>query len=194
MQPGETITPGGSPPSNTPEPKAAAEAQPAPWQFSADMPANTDSDSITWTASEYMIHHKAASWYLLLILVTAVVMALAWLITHDTITVGVIGILGLVFGIGAARQPRVIDYSLDNIGLRMANHGYPYESFKSFTIVTEESINSIALLPLKRFIPGVTIYYPPEQEDEIVKILSNHLPHEERKLDPIDKLMHKLRY
>jgi hypothetical protein len=153
-----------------------------------------EGDAISWTASEFLIHQKDFGWYAMLALGTIVIGAVVALITRDKISVGVVGILGIVFGISAARQPRTLQYRIDEAGIHMGDKSYPYEEFKFFSVVEEGPIHSIMLMPLKRFMPGVTLYYPPEQESAIGEVLSLYLPHEERKPDMVDRLMHKVRF
>lgn len=103
-------------------------------------------------------------------------------------------VVAIMFGVFAARQPRVLAYQLDHSGIRIGDKFYPYSEFKSFSVLDEGPVSSILLLPLKRFMPGVSMYYPPEQEEKIVTVIANYLPHEEREPDPLDRLMRKMRF
>jgi hypothetical protein len=48
---------------------------------------------------------------------------------------------------------------------------------------------------MKRFMPYIPMYYAPDQEDAILDTLSQYLPFEaERRQDPIDRFMHKIRF
>jgi len=47
---------------------------------------------------------------------------------------------------------------------------------------------------MKRFMPFIPMYYAPEQEEAIVEVLARYLPFEERKQDPIDRFMSKIRF
>lgn len=179
-------------------------AEPASnWQFTGGdsaetptaAPATPEDTSISWTASEFIAHTKTAGWYLLLALITTASAAIAFFITSgDKLTTGVILIAGLLFGIMAARQPRELPYSLDAKGLQIGEKHYPYSDFKSFSLVQEEGIEAIWLLPLQRFAPGLSIYFSPQDKDNILNILDNYLPVEQRQLDFVDKLMHKIRF
>lgn len=152
------------------------------------------SEAISWTASEYIAHHKNIGWYFGLTAATIAASALLWLLTKDFLTSAVVVICGLALGAYAGRQPRTLTYTLDRRGLSIGERFLPYEHFKSFAIVPEGHFTSIVLMPLKRFSPMTTLYYPPEQEDEIVTHLAEFLPLEERKPDPIDRLMYRIRF
>jgi hypothetical protein len=159
----------------------------------AATPDNTEGQ-ITWTASEYVAHHKTATWYVTLMVIAVVAAGVAYLVTKDLITAVSIILIALVFGLSAARKPRVLEYHLDNRGLKIAQKSYPYGIFRSFAVIDEGAFSSIVFMPLKRFMPIMTIYYAPEDENLIVQIIADHLPMEQRKHDAIDALLHKIRF
>lgn len=186
-----------APAQTAPEPEAPPQST---WAYS-----NTDQDTsqpttpsanpeITWTASEYIAHEKSAGWYLMLAVAAALAAGLAFLFTGDLVTVGIIPIVAIIFGIFASRKPEVLTYQIDQSGVTIGRKHYPYESFRSFAIQEEGAIDSIFLVPMQRFMPGLSIYFPPDQEDPIVDTLGNYLPHEERPPDVVDKLMRKVRF
>ena len=63
-----------------------------------------------------------------------------------------------------------------------------------FLVIQEGGVESIWFTPLKRFMPMVSIYFDPEDGDKIADILSEFLPFENRELDPVDRLMHRIRF
>lgn len=221
FNPGETVTP--TPPSAPkPQPPAATQNQslPTPAPVTTNIPqsnsfdaaeqtmpeisiedqsmdASTFSDTdgqISWTASEYIAHHKTATWYVTLAIIAVVLAGGAYLLAHDLITSVSIVLIAFVFGLSAARKPRVLEYTLDNRGLKIAQKSYLYSNFRSFAVIDEGAFSSIVFVPLKRFMPMLTIYYAPEDENRIVQIIADHLPMEQRKHDAIDALLHKIRF
>src|ERR1019366_1450817 len=105
--------------------KESEAEQPVTWQFHAEDPVNNESGSaeeaasslspsrknlepVTWTASEYIAHEKSVLWYLVLALTTAALSTGIYFINHDKISVGVVILVALIFGIYAARKPRVL--------------------------------------------------------------------------------------
>ena len=205
MQPSETITPGSQPnqdvtePEVNPAPAQDAQSQPG-WTFSGDeQPPATSANSsvspeVSWTASEYIAHDKGTGWFMGLAAATGLATVAVYLITQDIVTVIVVLVVAIVFGVFALRQPRVLSYKIDHSGITIADKHYPYLSFRSFAVQEEGAVDSILLIPLKRFMPGINIYFPPEQEDQIVGTLGNYLPHEDRPPDAIDRLMRKVRF
>lgn len=171
-----------APESNSPATKAASPQKPEPAQ------------SVSWTASEFIDHHKSASWYLLFIVGLGVLVSAVYFIAKDIISSAVIGFTGLLFIILASHKPREMAYKIDGGGITIGTKFYPYAQFKSFGIHRDGAIGAINLMPLKRFMPELSIYYPPEQENNIVEILAYHLPHDQREEQGVDRLLKKLKF
>ena len=152
------------------------------------------SEVVTWTASEFVEHKKSASWYGALALATVIVAGLIFLITRDKISTSVIVVAAIVLGYMAARKPRTLEYRLNEAGLMVGAKFYGYEQFKSFSVIDEGAIPSIYLLPMKRFMPSLTIYYAPADEEKIVNVLTGRLPIEERRVDTMDRFLHRIRF
>jgi hypothetical protein len=70
---------------------------------------------------------------------------------------------------------------------------YPYTEFKGFGVIRDGQEYSIMMLPVKRFRPGISIYFPEEAGEPIVDLLGSRLPMQEMKLDFFDQIIHKLR-
>jgi hypothetical protein len=152
------------------------------------------SDSISWSASEFIAHEKSFGWFALLFLATVSLAASVLLLTRDKISTVVIVLVGIVFGILAARKPKTIAYKVDNSGLNVGEHHYVYGQFRSFAIVDEDAFSSVVFMPMRRFMPLITVYYDPKDEDKIVSILSQWLPLETHRLDFIDNFMRRIRF
>jgi len=199
-QPGSVIQPGGqdtspqqpqavaSPVPQTPVPQPAQPAvEPAP-------PVVANENAVQWTASEYIAHHKGAGWFLLLGLAVVAVAVGIYFWTKDIISVVAIVGMAVLFGYYAGRKPAVQSYSISEQGVAIGEKVYPFSELKSFSIVREGAFSSIVFLPMKRFMPFIPMYYAPEQEEAIVEVLARYLPFEERKQDPIDRFMSKIRF
>ncbi|PIZ63306.1 hypothetical protein COY17_00815 [Candidatus Saccharibacteria bacterium CG_4_10_14_0_2_um_filter_52_9] len=158
-----------------------------------ETPVQADS-SISWTASEFVAHHKSAGWYGLLALAAAGIAGLILFITHDGISVAVVIVAALLLAVYAARQPRQLQYRLDGQGIIIGDKHYGYHEFRSFSVLPEGAFSSIVFMPLKRFAPPISIYYAPEDEDGILNLLSERLPFEQARRDAVDSLMRRIRF
>ncbi|MDZ7744454.1 MAG: hypothetical protein U5K77_01700 [Candidatus Saccharibacteria bacterium] len=185
-------------PATEPPGRTQAEANPPSWTPANNNQAGADTQddipAIQWSASEYVAHDKGAGWYVALGVISLIVAGGLYALTGDLITPIVIIVVAITFGVFAMRKPQVLNYQIDDSGITISQNHYPYEMFRTFTVQDEGGIESIMLMPLKRFMPGITIYFPPEQGDQIVETLANFLPHEDRPPDTVDKLMRKVRF
>lgn len=180
-RPGEPETPETAPP-------------PAPNPDERPPEGGPSSRGITWTASEFIAHSKSAGWYAVLGLGALIFASAVYLVSRDYVSVGVILIAAILLGVYAGHKPRQIEYGLDSKGLDVGERHFGYGEFRSFSVIPEGAISTIVFMPLKRFAATTTIYYPPEDEDSIVSLLSDHLPMEDRRHDAVDRLMHRIRY
>jgi hypothetical protein len=150
---------------------------------------------LTWEASEYVDHEKTAGWYGLLAAGAVVVAVIAFFLTGgDVVTTVVVLIAAVLFGVVAARRPRTLQYTIDSHGVTIGDKLYPYAELKTFSLITNTPLHSIQLLPMKRFLPPIGLYFPPEHEQRIMETLGGFLPYEERGLDRFDQLMSRIRF
>jgi hypothetical protein len=184
-----------------PQPSAQPQpAQPQPGepqnvpQAAVPQTASTTDGSITWTASEFVAHHKTTGWYGTLAGVAVAIAALVYLFTRDIISTIVVIVAALAFGVIGGRQPRQLRYQLSNTGVIIGQKQLAYGLFKSFSVVPEGAFSSIVFRPLKRFAPLTTIYYSPDDEDRIIRLISLHLPFEDYKPDPVDNMLRRIRF
>ena len=150
--------------------------------------------NVDWTASEFINHDKSSSWYGLLVLGSGIIAAAVYFLTRDVVSTGIIILGALLLGIAAVRKPRILQYSISNNGLSIGQKRYPYKEFKAFAIMQEGAISSILFLPLKRFMPPISIYYDSNDEDRIVDCLSHYLPFERHEYDLMDHLAQRLHF
>lgn len=120
--------------------------------------------------------------------------AVIFLMGRDIISIIVVLVAAVCFGVLGSRKPRQQQYTLSASGLSVGQKHYSFSAFRSFAVVPEGAFSSVVFMPLKRFAPLTTIYYAPEDEDKIVDLISASLPFEERKTDPIDNLMGRIRF
>lgn len=195
-QPAQPVAP-------TPPPAVLATPEPATnWQFTegsaepqvdASSPSQ-DTKTASWSASEYIAHNKGTAWFALLGVGLFVFIAVVYIATKDVVASIMVGIAGVTFGVFAARSPRVLEYTVNASGIQIGQKLYTYADFKSFSLAEDGPLPAIILLPLKRFLPPITVFYEPKEEDSILDVLADYLPHEEKQPDIVDKLMRRIRF
>lgn len=157
-------------------------------------PSQANEDTIDWTAAEFIDHEKTSSWYGTLALVALVAAILAYLLTKDKLTTAIVILAAILLGVSAARKPQAQHYSLAPEGVLVGSKAYYYHDFKTFSIAKEGANTIVVFMPLKRFMPPLTIYVLPELEDKVTDFLASYLPFAEHKTDAVDNLMRRIRF
>lgn len=191
------------PPAAAQPPEAVSQQQPAmpivdePVEtppYAAAMPETADpEDSFTWEAHEDVVLSKSGGWYALLIAVSIVISAAAYLLTRDIVSsIAVcIGLVGLIYF--ALRRPNLQQYAIDSQGIYISKRLYPFANYKGFSVVEERTHITVSLTPLKRFMPPLIVNVDPQTEDGVLDVLRSFLPEEDHKPDAIDSIMRRLR-
>ena len=153
-------------------------------------------NSVSWTASEYIAHDKTVVWYVTVTILTLIFAGLIYFFdsTNSLFSPILVVIAGIIFMVAASRKPKVLEYLIDDSGLHVGQKLYSYAQFKSFALVQDGPITTIVFIPLQRFVPTLTVYFDPKDQDVIVDSLSVYLPVENRKMDVIDSIMRKIRF
>lgn len=153
-------------------------------------------ESVSWTASEYVAHDKTVLWYVAVSVFVAVFAGLIYFFDESKSIVSSILIItaGIIFMVAASRKPSELEYLIDDAGVHVGKKLYTFSQFKSFALVREGPIVSLVFIPLQRYVPSLTVYFDPNDQEKIVDALSMYLPVESRKLDVVDNLMRKIRF
>jgi hypothetical protein len=154
----------------------------------------TPEEEVSWTASEFIAHEKGLNWYLAMVASVLFFTAIVYLVTKDKITTGIIIMAAIIFGVYARRQPRTLNYHMEYGGLTIGEKFYDFGNFRSYVLAHEGALSSVSFMPLRRFMPVLTVYYSPDDEQKIVQLLSTRLPMESIKKDVIDRFLHRIRF
>jgi hypothetical protein len=159
-----------------------------------NQPLQSDGNSISWSAPQFISHDKSNQWFLICLAGAAVLGVIIYLITKDFLSAITIAFAIVILGAYSYRKPKNINYAVSQDGIGVGTRVYVYEEFRSFTAVPEGPYLSVTLFPLKRFAPLVGLYYMGEDESLIVDFLSERLPMQEPKSDLVDNLMRRIKF
>jgi len=149
--------------------------------------------AFSWQASEYVHHHKTASWYGVLFAIVAACVGLAALL-HLWLEIGVFLAAAWAVIIYARKPPRTLSYELSDQGVHIDGKLHSFHDFRSFSVLPDEDWHSISLEPARRFSPRTILLFNSDDFEEIVGHLELHLPREERELDLIERLTRYIRF
>jgi len=125
--------------------------------------------------------------------VTLVLALFGYFVIHDMVAVVAIILIAIIFGIMATHKPRVLSYHIGPEGVTVGNRTFTFAEFKHFGVIHEEAFSNITLIPTGRFAPTLSIYYPPEQEEQIVGVLSQYMPFAPVQYDGLDRFLRRIR-
>jgi len=163
----------------------------APVETGADEPTDAP---VTWNAQEYVHIDKSPVWFILFAIVVLGLISIDIFLLQSWTFSALVIVMAVAVIIYTRRPPRVLTYGLSGKqGLYVGERLYHFDDFKAFGLIKDGDHNSIMLIPIKRFAPGVSVYFPPEVGEQIVDILGQRLPMENLKLDVIDVVVRKLR-
>ncbi|MFY9228255.1 MAG: hypothetical protein WAO28_02925 [Candidatus Microsaccharimonas sp.] len=150
--------------------------------------------TITWTAKEYIHSDRSPTWFVIFAIIIISLIAVDIFLLKSYTFSGLVIVMTVALIIYTRRPPRTLTYGLSsNQGLYVGEKLYHFDDFKAFGVIKDGPHHSIMLIPIKRFSPGVSVYFPDESGEEIVDILGQQLPMEDLKLDIIDIVVRKLR-
>jgi len=149
-------------------------------------------EPVQWQASEYLHHEKNPLWYIGFgVVVIALTVAAIFLIQSWTFAI-LIPVMAAALIAYSHRPPRVMDYVLSGKGLYINDTLHPFAEFKGFGVIHEETEYSVVFIPVRRFRPSLTVYFPEDKGEAIVDLLGVRLPMQPLKLDAFDKIVRYL--
>lgn len=153
-----------------------------------------DGQAVDWTALEFIYHEKSQQWYTYFVAGCLALIVIVAVITRSIISIVIDVLICTIFGIGASRKPRELHYAVDIHGITSGRSFHTYSDFRGFTMAPEGGLVNMTLLPLKRFMPPMSIYFDPADQERIMAVVSNHLPLENHQPDVIERLMSRIRF
>jgi hypothetical protein len=154
---------------------------------------SSDFEPVHWQAKEYIHHEKNTIWFVAFGLIVVALMAAAIFLMDSITFVILIPVMAIALLVYIYRPPRILDYTLSQQGLHVNDHLYSFAEFKGFGVIRDGEEYSVMLIPVKRFRPGVVVYFPEEAGEAIVDLLGARLPMLKLDLDLVDRIIRKLR-
>lgn len=150
------------------------------------------SEPIRWQAPEYIHREKDHIWFVVFVLVTLGLIALAVYVIQSRSFAFLLAVMAVTLIVYTRRPPRMLEYTLGRHGLYINDQLFPFGDFKSFALIHGLEQYSIMLVPVRRFKPAITINFPEEVGEAIVDTLAARLPMREVQPDLVDRIIRKL--
>lgn len=165
-----------------------------PSQPDNDVAAPDDAaQPIQWQAPEYIEHPRSTMWFVGFWVGVVLLMGAAFFVVRSWSFAILVPAMAAALMIYSHRPPRSLGYVLSHKGLYINDQLHPMQEFRSFGVQQEETLPALMLIPVKRFRPALTVYFPSELGESIVDLLGGHMPMQELKPDVFDRITRKLR-
>ena len=144
-------------------------------------------EEIIWQIEEPDHLPKNAEWFWALGILALALIVFSILLKNYFLII-IIALAGFILYARKNKRRDLIDFRLDNQGLRIDRKFYSYENFESFWIFQG---NEIAFRNKKRLMPLLIVPFNGDDESAIKKILFNYLPESEEEESFLDLLRKK---
>lgn len=132
-------------------------------------------------------------WYVALWIIAAGLAAVA-LITDSILMLVLVVVAALVVSLYGAKEPRILEFSLDEKSLRIDRKDYPLDTFSSFWIFEKKDHYLLSLDARKAFQPNLKIIIPPDKVGLVRRALSETLEEKEQDESLIEEIADRLRF
>ena len=161
-------------------------------ELSAQSPYNL-SEPFSWQAPEGTQVHRGTGWYIAFGVVLVILMALAIVVFKSLTFAVLLLVMAIAVIMLSTKPPRIINYSVSPKGIYIEDKLHDYSEFRAFSIFHDTELPSVILLPVKRFSPGLTLYFGVDQGERVIDMLGARLPVVESKPDMLEKLIRLMR-
>ena len=145
---------------------------------------NQKDPRISWQIEEYSHREKTPDWYWALGII-AIAGAVTAILCHDVLFAIIIIIGAVSTGYYAAREPDVINVSIDEEGITVKGYVYQYEKIKGFAVEEHTMGNKLLVETNRTVIPQISIPLPDEIEPEALRELLKTKIKEKNLTEPV---------
>ncbi len=160
------------------------------------MDKNED-EKLTWSALEYEDKERSRDWFwaLGIIVITS---SIAAIIFGDYFFAGLLILSGLILGFFAIKKPEVINYELNDAGLKIQDRLYPYENIKAFWVQVAVPSNpkikpTLFIHSQRAFMPVISMPIAENMAETIHAVFSaQNIPEQEMREHVSEKIVEVL--
>jgi hypothetical protein len=131
---------------------------------------------ITWQIEEYTHKEKGPDWFWALGVIAIAGAAIA-VIYHDVLFAIFIVLAAIILGYYAAREPKIIEISISDDGIRIRNYFYSFAKLKGFAIDDNGVRNHLLIESDRLVMPLIAIALPITIDTEaLAELLETKIP------------------
>ena len=150
-------------------------------------------EPIKWQAYEFEYFEKSQAWFFISGIVA--IGLLTWALWSKNFLFAILIFVGYFTVVAyAIKKPRLIDFSIEQKGIKIDNTLHHYEKLRSFCIFEnpELKIKELSLRSKRKTMPYIKIPLAQQNPEEIKAVLANFIPqkkHKESIIDGISRLI-----
>jgi len=152
-----------------------------------------DEDILQWQAIEGVERNRPMLWYVLLAIVVIALVAVAIFVVKSYTFAILIPVMALALIVYVRRPSHPVNYTLSRSGIHIGDRLVSYSTFRAFSVIQHDGVNTINLIPKKRFSLSEVLYFPEEIGEALVDAVAARLPMRDAKPDLLDRIVAKLR-
>src|SRR3989344_6825649 len=144
---------------------------------------------ITWSGSEYPHRPKEKRWYVVAVFIAVLACATSIYFENTLFAIFII-VAMFAFVLLGSRAPRIIEFCINDHGIRANNSFYPYENLHSFWVRQEEHGYVLVLRTTKAIAPYIFLHIDDADPNDIRDVISEFLPetpHEKTLLESFEE-------
>lgn len=145
-------------------------------------------EPISWQAEEFETYRRDWRWYAIFVLVWAGGLFYTFYV-HQWILLAMTVVVGLLLLFSNRFRPRLMQYQLDEQGLRINEKTFAFTQLKGFWFHDKPGKTYVNLISTFRLMPAITLAIQPSDQARIKALLGQFLPEMNQKdEDWIDKI------
>lgn len=171
-----------------------SEEQAPPSSVESSAQVDTPEGVVTWEAPEYIHQQKGVFWFfglglaVLTLILLDVFLIQSFLFSFSLLTL----VMAAALIVHSYRPADLVHYVLSDKGLYINDTLHGFAEFKGFGVLHEGAEFLVELIPVRRFRPSLSVYFPEENGETIVDLLGVRLPMQQLKPDLLDKITRSL--
>lgn len=147
-----------------------------------------ETKNLTWSAPEYEHKEQNRDWFWALGIVV-VAGSITSIIFHNYFFAILLVLGGILMVMFAIKKPDVVNYEINNKGLKIRDRLYPYESIKNFW-VRQEGNPHLFIESQRIFMPVIQVPIEPYMAEDIRQAMLSHgVSEQEMKEHATEKVM-----
>jgi hypothetical protein len=147
---------------------------------------------LEWQATEYFVRKKGVRWFVIFGVGVVLLEALAiWQHAWTFVVLIVVAVAALI--VYTRSTPEKIKYAVLENGVQVGDKTYLYDDLRAFGVIEDENRYYLRIVPKKRFAAAILMHFEKKDGEKIVDTLGAKLQMEKMQLDPLDRILRKLK-